>query len=76
MKKAPQSRIDFPFEQSSKIKVIEKRHSETTPFCLERVYCKKKCNISQRDPYRYGYWQDGSKMHSRYMGMNLNSQRL
>ncbi len=40
-------------------------------FRLERVSCGKNCKGCPHGPYWYGYWREGGKTHSKYIGKNL-----
>ncbi len=69
---------EVPLEQSSKSRhqessreVLEERHSEAMTFRLERVSCGKKCKGCPHGPYWYGYWREGGKTRSKYIGKNL-----
>jgi hypothetical protein len=40
-------------------------------FRLERVSCGKNCKGCPHGPYWYGYWREGGKTRSKYIGKNL-----
>jgi hypothetical protein len=56
-----------------KREVLEERHSEAMTFRLERVSCGKNCKGCPHGPYWYGYWREGGKTHSKYIGKNLRN---
>jgi hypothetical protein len=68
---------EMPLEQSGKSRhqgareVLEERHSEAMTFRLERVSCGKNCKGCPHGPYWYGYWREGGKTRSKYIGKNL-----
>lgn len=57
--------------QSGTREVLEVRHSDSMTFRLERVSCGKNCKGCPHGPYWYGYWREGGKTHSKYIGKNL-----
>lgn len=57
--------------QSGSREVLEERHSDSMTFRLERVSCGKNCKGCPHGPYWYGYWREGGKTHSKYIGKNL-----
>ena len=76
MREAPLSKIGSTRDRGSNREVIEERHSGTMTFRLERVSCGKNCKGCPHGPYWYGYWREGGKTRSKYIGENLNAQRL
>jgi hypothetical protein len=53
--------------------VLEVRTSGSTTYRLERVSCGKNCKGCPHGPYWYGYWREGGKTRSKYVGKNLPS---
>ncbi len=39
----------------------------------ELVSCGKNCKGCPHGPYWYGYWREGGKTHSKYIGKNLRN---
>jgi hypothetical protein len=58
-------------DQGAKREILEERHSDSMTFRLERVSCGKHCKGCPHGPYWYGYWREGGKTHSKYIGKNL-----
>lgn len=42
---------------------------------LERVSCGKNCKGCPHGPYWYGYWREGGRTRSKYIGKSLDSQK-
>lgn len=59
-------------DQGAKREILEERHSDSMTFRLERVSCGKNCKGCPHGPYWYGYWREGGKTHSKYIGKNLS----
>lgn len=55
--------------------VLKVHTSGSTTYRLERVSCGKNCKGCPHGPYWYGYWREGGKTRSKYIGKNLNSQK-
>ena len=53
--------------------VLEERHSDSITYRLERVSCGKNCKGCPHGPYWYGYWREGGKTRSKYIGKNLQA---
>jgi hypothetical protein len=53
--------------------VLKVQTSGSMTFRLERVSCGKNCKGCPHGPYWYGYWREGGKTHSKYIGKNLLS---
>ena len=70
-KEVPPEQLDKSRGQSGKREVLEERHSDSMTFRLERVSCGKNCKGCPHGPYWYGYWREGGKTHSKYIGKNL-----
>jgi len=51
--------------------ILEERHSGSMTYRLERVSCGKKCKGCPHGPYWYGYWREGGKTRSKYIGKKL-----
>jgi hypothetical protein len=49
--------------------MVERSGSIT--YRLERVSCGKGCKGCPHGPYWYGYWKEGGKTRSKYIGKNL-----
>ncbi|MDM7939889.1 MAG: hypothetical protein QUS07_06055 [Methanothrix sp.] len=54
--------------------VVEERHSASMTYRLERVSCGKNCKGCPHGPYWYGYWREGGKTRSKYIGKNLRKK--
>jgi hypothetical protein len=59
--------------QGVKREILEERQSDSMTFRLEKVSCGKNCKGCPHGPYWYGYWREGGKTHSKYIGKNLLS---
>jgi hypothetical protein len=53
--------------------VLDVQTTGSTTYRLERVSCGKNCKGCPHGPYWYGYWREGGKTHSKYIGKNLLS---
>jgi len=51
--------------------VQEVRRAGSITYRLERVSCGKGCKGCPHGPYWYGYWKEGGKTRSKYIGKNL-----
>ncbi len=51
--------------------VLEERKTSTITYRLEKVSCGKGCRGCPHGPYWYGYWKEGGKTRSKYIGKNL-----
>jgi hypothetical protein len=60
-------------DHSGSREVLEERHSDSMTFRLERVSCGKNCKGCPHGPYWYGYWREGGKTRSKYIGKNLRN---
>ncbi|NMB85709.1 MAG: hypothetical protein GYA29_05620 [Methanothrix sp.] len=63
-----------PARMDAKREVVEERHSGSMTYRLERVSCGKNCKGCPHGPYWYGYWREGGKTHSKYIGKNLRKK--
>ena len=63
-------------DQSGTREVLEERHSDSMTFRLEKVSCGKNCKGCPHGPYWYGYWREGGKTRSKYIGKKLDAQKL
>lgn len=75
MREALPDRISPSDAQGSNREVIEERHSGAMTFRLERVSCGKNCKGCPHGPYWYGYWREGGKTRSKYIGKKLTANR-
>jgi hypothetical protein len=51
--------------------VLMVERSGSVTYRLERVSCGKGCKGCPHGPYWYGYWKEGGKTRSKYIGKNL-----
>ena len=51
--------------------VLDVRRAGSITYRLERVSCGKGCKVCPHGPYWYGYWKEGGKTLSKYIGKNL-----
>ena len=51
--------------------VIDVKRSGSITYRLERVSCGKGCKGCPHGPYWYGYWREGGKTRSKYIGKRL-----
>jgi len=51
--------------------VLRVERSGPITYRLERVSCGKGCKGCPHGPYWYGYWKEGGKTRSKYIGKNL-----
>jgi len=51
--------------------VLKIRRDGSVTYRLERVTCGKNCKGCPHGPYWYGYWREGGKTRSRYIGKDL-----
>jgi len=65
----PPGEDDLPVNRE----VLKVHTSGPTTYRLEKVSCGKNCKGCPHGPYWYGYWREGGKTHSKYIGKNLNS---
>jgi hypothetical protein len=56
---------------SSRREVLEEKKTSSITYRLERVSCGKGCKGCPHGPYWYGYWKEGGKTRSKYIGKNL-----
>lgn len=54
-----------------KKEVMEEKKSGSITYRLERVSCGKGCKGCPHGPYWYGYWKEGGKTRSKYIGKRL-----
>ncbi len=52
--------------------VLKVRHFGSMTYRLERVSCGKKCKGCPHGPYWYGYWREGGRTRSKYIGKSLS----
>ncbi len=72
-KEVPLKPADKPRDKNSRREVLEERHSGSITYRQERVSCGKNCKGCPHGPYWYGYWREGGKTHSKYIGKNLRN---
>lgn len=53
--------------------VLDVQLRGSTTYRLERVSCGKNCKGCPHGPYWYGYWREGGKTRSKYIGKSLLS---
>jgi hypothetical protein len=53
--------------------VLDVQTTGCITYRLEKVSCGKNCKGCPHGPYWYGYWREGGKTHSKYIGKNLLS---
>ena len=53
--------------------VLDVQTTGSTTYRLEKVSCGKNCKGCPHGPYWYGYWREGGKTRSKYIGKNLKS---
>ncbi|MDD4161972.1 MAG: hypothetical protein PHW87_05770 [Methanothrix sp.] len=70
-KASPPELDDLPANRE----VLKVQTSGSTTYRLERVSCGKNCKGCPHGPYWYGYWREGGKTRSKYIGKNLNPQK-
>lgn len=51
--------------------VLEEKKTSTITYRLEHVSCGKNCKGCPHGPYWYGYWKEGGKTRSKYIGKRL-----
>lgn len=51
--------------------VLEIKRAGSITYRLEKVSCGKGCKGCPHGPYWYGYWREGGKTRSRYIGKRL-----
>jgi len=60
-----------PEEPPSRREVLEEKKSGSVTYRLERVSCGKNCKGCPHGPYWYGYWREGGRTRSKYIGKKL-----
>jgi hypothetical protein len=68
---SPQRAMDMPANRE----VLKVHTSGSMTFRQERVSCGKNCKGCPHGPYWYGYWREGGKTRSKYIGKILNPQK-
>jgi hypothetical protein len=51
--------------------VLDTKISGGVTYRLEKVFCGKGCKGCPHGPYWYGYWKEGGKTRSKYIGKRL-----
>jgi hypothetical protein len=51
--------------------VLDMQTTGSTTYRLEKVSCGKNCKGCPHGPYWYGYWREGGKTRSKYIGKSL-----
>jgi len=54
--------------------VLDVQTTGCITYSLEKVSCGKNCKGCPHGPYWYGYWREGGKTHSKYIGKSLSSR--
>lgn len=65
---------DTPGSRSMSRRVLEEKQSGSVTYRLEMVSCGKHCNGCPHGPYWYGYWKEGGKTRSKYIGKRFKKQ--
>jgi hypothetical protein len=60
-----------PEDLPEKGEVLEVQRTGSITYRLENVSCGKGCKGCPHGPYWYGYWKEGGKTRSKYIGKNL-----
>jgi hypothetical protein len=58
-------------ESLSRREVLDEKKTGNITYRLERVSCGKGCKGCPHGPYWYGYWKEGGKTRSKYIGTRL-----
>ncbi len=58
-------------QRTSGREVLDTKKSGAVTYRLERVSCGKGCKGCPHGPYWYGYWKEGGKTRSKYIGKRL-----
>jgi hypothetical protein len=58
-------------KESARREILEEKHTDAMTYRLEKVSCGKNCKGCPHGPYWYGYWREGGKTRSKYIGKNL-----
>jgi hypothetical protein len=64
-----------PEELPSRRELLEVKESGSVTYRLERVSCGKKCKGCPHGPYWYGYWREGGRTRSKYIGKSLSGMK-
>ena len=64
-----------PEELVSRREVLEVKESGSVTYRLERVSCGKNCKGCPHGPYWYGYWREGGRTRSKYIGKSLSGMK-
>jgi hypothetical protein len=64
-----------PDELPHRQEVLEIRESGSVTYRLERVSCGKNCKGCPHGPYWYGYWREGGRTRSKYIGKSLSGMK-
>ena len=51
--------------------VLDTKRSGDVTYRLEKVFCGKGCKGCPHGPYWYGYWKEGGRTRSKYIGKRL-----
>jgi hypothetical protein len=57
--------------KSPQREVLEEKKTGSITYRLEKVSCGKGCRGCPHGPYWYGYWKEGGKTRSKYIGKNF-----
>lgn len=61
-------------KESACREILEEKHTDAVTYRLEKVSCGKNCKGCPHGPYWYGYWREGGKTRSKYIGKNLRQR--
>jgi hypothetical protein len=70
--KPPQSDGDLPVSRE----ILKVHAIGSITYRLERVSCGKKCRVCPHGHYWYGYWREGGKTRSKYLGKSFDVQKV
>ncbi|MBN1236374.1 MAG: hypothetical protein JW999_10065 [Methanotrichaceae archaeon] len=73
---AEKSQSVDPEEPGKGCEILKVERFGPVTYRLERVSCGKNCKGCPHGPYWYGYWREGGKTRSKYIGKNLNTQKI
>ncbi|MDQ1313268.1 MAG: hypothetical protein QG605_1807 [Euryarchaeota archaeon] len=68
----PPKEEDLPADRE----VLKTHTFGSITYRLEKVSCGKKCKGCPHGPYWYGYWREGGKTRSKYIGKNFDAQKV
>gem|GEM_PF-378550 len=68
----PPEEEDLPSDRE----VLKTHTFGSITYRLEKVSCGKNCKGCPHGPYWYGYWREGGKTRSKYIGKNFDAQKV